>query len=326
MSAQVAVIGSFVQDLAFKVASFPAPGETRIGTFFTGPGGKGSNQAVASHRQGVPTLFIGAIGDDLFGSGYQAWASTEGLPTALLVVPEKPTGAASIVVNERAENAIVVALGANDALTPEHVTSILAAQQKVSVLLLQAESNLKAAEEALHYGRTRALFSIFNPAPINPGVTPELLAFADCVTPNETECAYLIEKFTGQRLERDVTLLSDEELKVALDHIPSSTIIVTVGSQGSILYQRRVAPGSIRSIGQGQILRIPSMPVTPVDTTGAGDAFNGGLAAGLVKFQGDLVQAIRYATVVAGLSTERAGTAPAMPSAEEVTKFSQFYS
>ena len=103
---------------------------------------------------------------------------------------------------------------------------------------------------------------------------------------------FLLEKLTGQRLEKDVTLLSDEELQRALEHIPAATIVVTVGSQGSILFQRRVAPGSIRSIGQGQILRIPSMPVTPVDTTGAGDAFNGGLAAGLVKFQGDLGQAM----------------------------------
>jgi len=326
MSAQVAVIGSFVQDLAFKVASFPSTGETRIGDFFTGPGGKGSNQAVASHRQGVPTLFIGAIGNDLFGHGYQAWTEAEGLPTALLVIENQPTGAASIVVNQNAENVIVVALGANDALTPEHVLSVLASQPNVSVLLLQAESNLKAAEEALHYARTKELFSIFNPAPINPGVSPELLAFADCITPNETECAYLLEKFTGHKLERDVTLLSDDELKAACEHLPAPTILITVGSQGSILYQRRVAPGKVRSINQGEILRIPSIPVTPIDTTGAGDAFNGGLAAGLVKFQGDLVQAIRYATVVAGLSTERPGTAPSMPTALDVQRFSQFYS
>jgi len=326
MSTQVAVIGSFVQDLAFKVLTFPAPGETRIGEFFTGPGGKGSNQAVASHRQGVPTLFIGAIGDDLFGAGYRDWTAKEGLPTSLLVVNEKPTGAASIVVNDKAENVIVVALGANDALTPEHVLSVLSAHPTVSVLLLQAESNLKAAEEALHYARTKGLFSIFNPAPINPGVTPELLAFADCITPNETECAYLLEKFTGVKVDKDIALLSDDELKAACEHLPCSTILITIGSQGSILYQRRVAPGKIRSINQGEVLRTPSLPVTPIDTTGAGDAFNGGLAAGLVTFGGDLPQAIRYATVVAGLSTERAGTAPAMPSADDVRKFSQFYS
>jgi len=326
MSASVAVIGSFVQDLAFKVATFPSTGETRIGEFFTGPGGKGSNQAVAAHRQGVPTLFVGAIGNDLFGHGYREWTEHEGLPTALLVVKDKPTGAASIVVNERAENAIVVALGANDALTSEHVVSVLSAQPSVQVLLLQAESNLKAAEDALHYGRTKGLFSIFNPAPINPGVTPELLAFADCITPNETEAAYLLERFTGQRPEKDLNLLSDDELRALCEHLPSPTVLITVGSQGSILFQRRVAPGKIRSINQGEILRIPSIPVTPVDTTGAGDAFNGGLAAGIVKFQGDLPQAIRYATVVAGLSTERAGTAPSMPTAAEVQRFSQFYS
>ena len=326
MKPQVAVIGSFVQDLAFKVATFPATGETRIGDFFTGPGGKGSNQAVAAHRQGVPTLFIGAIGDDLFGHGYREWTEREGLPTALLVINDKPTGAASIIVNQNAENAIVVALGANDALTPEHVLSVLSNQPNLSVLLLQAESNLKAAEEALHLACTKGLFSIFNPAPINPGVTPELLAFADCITPNETECAYLLEKFTGTKSAKDVTLLSDDELKAACEHLPCATILITVGSQGSILYQRRVATGAVRSIKQGEILRVPSMPVTPVDTTGAGDAFNGGLAAGIVKFQGDLPQAIRYATVVAGLSTERPGTAPAMPTAEEVKRFSQFYS
>ncbi len=326
MSARVAVIGSFVQDLAFKVATFPSTGETRIGEFLTGPGGKGSNQAVAAHRQGVPTLFIGAIGNDLFGHGYREWTEHEGLPTALLVVEDKPTGAASIVVNEHAENAIVVALGANDALTSDHVTSILSAQPNVQVLLLQAESNLKAAEDTLHYGRTKGLFSIFNPAPINPGVSPELLAFADCITPNETEAAYLLEKFTGHRLEKDITLLSDDELKALCEHLPSPTVLITVGSQGSILFQRRVASGKVRSINQGEILRIPSIPVTPVDTTGAGDAFNGGLAAGIVKFQGDLPQAIRYATVVAGLSTERGGTAPSMPTAADVQRFSQFYS
>jgi len=323
---RIAVIGSFVQDLAFRVSAFPAPGETRIGTFFTGPGGKGSNQAVAAHRQGVPTIFVGAIGNDIFGASYRDWSEQEGLATALLVLDGASTGAASIVVNDQAENSIVVALGANDALSPEHVTSTLSAHPEISVLLLQAESSLKSAEEALHYARTQGLFSIFNPAPINPDISPELVAFADCITPNETECAFLLEKFTGQPCPTGVALLSDDELRTACEHLPCSTILITVGSQGSILYQRRVAPGAVRSITQGEVLRIPSMPATPVDTTGAGDAFNGGLAAGIVKFQGDLIQAVRYATVVAGLSTERSGTAAAMPSAEEVARFSQFYS
>jgi ribokinase len=326
MSNHVAVIGSFVQDLAFKVETFPATGETRIGTFFTGPGGKGSNQAVACHRQGVATTFIGAIGEDLLGAGYREWSTKEGLSTQLLVVPTLPTGAASIVVNKMAENAIVVALGANDALTPEHVLQAMRKEPALKVALLQAESNLEAAHAALSHARERGLFSILNPAPINPDVTQNLLSLADCITPNETECAYLLHKFAGTPAGTDVTTLSDADLRSVCDKFPSPTVLITVGSQGSILYQRDVPPSWLSGVEKGTFVRIPALKVNPIDTTGAGDAFNGGLAAGLIRFNGDIIRAIRYATVVAGLSTERPGTAPAMPSRREVEAHAEFYS
>jgi ribokinase len=326
MSNTVAVIGSFVQDLAFKVETFPATGETRIGTFLTGPGGKGSNQAVACHRQEVATTFIGAIGDDLLGAGYAKWSKEEGLATHLLVVPTQPTGAASIVVNKKAENAIVVALGANDALTPEHVLQALKKESKLKLALLQAESNLDAAHTALSHARERGLFSILNPAPINPDVTLELLSLADCITPNETECSYLLSKFAGAAQGTDVLQLSDADLRSLCDRFPSPTVLITVGSQGSILYQRDVPSPWLRGVQKGTFARIPALAVKPVDTTGAGDAFNGGLAAGLIHFDGDILRAIRYATVVAGLSTERPGTAPAMPSRKEVEVHAEFYS
>jgi ribokinase len=325
MNARLAVIGSFVQDLAFTVGKFPAPGQTIIGNFFTGPGGKGSNQAVAAHRQNVPTVFIGCVGNDLFGHGYQEWCSQEGLSIQLLIDSDAPTGAASIVINEKAENAIVVALGANDALTSDHVLKVLARESDISVMLLQAESNLTAAESALAYARKKGMTSILNPAPINPGVRSSLLALADYITPNETELSFLLQHIAGVACNEDFAKLSDQSIREVCEHLPNTSVIMTLGANGSILYQREeLAPG-IRGVARGEVLRIPAVQVRPVDTTGAGDAFNGGLAAGLVKFNGDLPQAIRYATVVAGLSTEKMGTAPAMPTEEEVSKHQSFY-
>lgn len=324
-NARIAVLGSFVQDLAFSVDSFPQPGATRIGRFFTGPGGKGSNQAVAAHRQGVETLFIGAVGDDLFGQGYKEWSSREGLSTSLETLRDYPTGAASIVVNARAENAIVVALGANEHLTPTHTITALNSIANPSVLLLQAESSLESAEAALRWARERGVLSIFNPAPINPDMSIELLTLADCITPNETEAAYLLERVSGRTYSEDFTKLSDQSIREICEPLPSATIVLTLGGAGSLLYQRGEPHKAIRGVRKGEVVRTESLSVNAIDTTGAGDAFNGGLAAGLARFEGDVRKALRYATVVAGLSTTRPGTAPAMPHFNEVEDYKTFY-
>jgi ribokinase len=325
MTARLAVIGSFVQDLAFTVGDFPAAGQTIIGGFFTGPGGKGSNQAVAAHRQKVPTVFIGCVGEDIFASGYREWCAKEALPIQLLTAKGVPTGAASIVINKSAENAIVVALGANDALTPEHVLSVLKTESALSVILLQAESNLSAAEAALAYARDKGLTSILNPAPINPGVTTKLIGLADYITPNETESAFILKHLANVECKEDFTKLSDESIREVAAHLPSPAVLMTLGASGSILYQKDAPRAGIRGVKKGEVIRTPALSVKPIDTTGAGDAFNGGLAAGLVTFEGDLRRAIRYATVVAALSTEKMGTAPAMPTASEVARHEKFY-
>jgi len=324
-AARVAVVGSFVQDLAFKVPLFPAPGETRIGTFFTGPGGKGSNQAVACHRQNAPTVFIGAIGEDLFGNGYAEWASREKLPVELQRTTTA-TGAASVVINQEAQNLIVVALGANDDLSPLHVLSALNRQENLSVILLQAESNLEATKAALEHAQKRGAISILNPAPINPGLTSELLALADIITPNETEAAFLAKHVTGEERHIDVTALDDETIIALCKRFPSSTTLITLGANGSLLYQASTPHPNSKYTQKEDFVRIPALPgVTPVDTTGAGDAFNGGFAAGLVHFDGDIKRAIKYATVVAGLSTQREGTSPAMPTRAEVERHADFF-
>jgi ribokinase len=270
-------------------------------------------------------VFIGCVGEDLFAHGYREWCKGEQLPIRLLTSTEAPTGAASIVINERAENVIVVALGANDALTPEHVLNALHQEPSLSVVLLQAESNLKAAEAALTYARQKGITSILNPAPINPGVTPSLLSLSNYITPNETELSFLLEHSAGVSCKEDFTKLSDESIREICDHLPPTSALITLGAHGSILYQREALPPGITGVSRGEVLRTPAVQVKPIDTTGAGDAFNGGLAAGLIKCDGNLPQAIRYATVVAGLSTERMGTAPAMPTEHEVLKHQSFY-
>lgn len=325
MDAAVAVVGSFVQDLAFRVGEFPESGQTIIGRFFTGPGGKGSNQAVACHRQGTPTIFVGAVGDDIFAAGYREWCKGEGLPIKLQTISGQTSGAASIVVNERAHNAIVVALGANDQMTSEHVLGALSGQRDLRVVLLQAESNLQAAESALQYARQHEIVSVFNPAPINPGVTSALLELADIITPNETELAFLLEVATGRKFSEDVSKLSDDSIRELCAFVPSSAVLITLGESGSLYYQRATPHGRLKNVRLGDIVRTPAISVNALDTTGAGDAFNGGFASGLVRFDGDLRKAIRYATVVAGLSTEKFGTAPAMPRRVDVEKRESFY-
>jgi ribokinase len=325
ITTQVAVVGSFVQDLAFKVQQFPAAGETRIGEFFSGPGGKGSNQAVACHRQGVGTLFVGAVGSDLFGDGFRQWAANEQLPVDLLNA-DAPTGAASIVINSEAQNLIVVALGANAHLTPKHVLAALSRNRDLMVVVLQAESNLEAAGAALEYAQRAQILSLFNPAPINPGIAAEMVAYADIITPNETEAAFLAQHILGEKRAVDIMALDDESLVALCSQLPSKATLITLGASGSVFYQRSVTQEKFRGVKSGELIRTPVVSgILPVDTTGAGDAFNGGLAAGLVYFDGDIRRSIKYATVVAGLSTQRNGTAPAMPTRAEVEEYRYFY-
>jgi len=153
----------------------------------------------------------------------------------------------------------------------------------------------------------------------------QLLELADYITPNETECAFLLKHLATIDCREDFTKLSDDSIREIASHLPSPALLVTLGASGSILYQREEPRAGISGVAKGEVIRTPALAVKPIDTTGAGDAFNGGLAAGLVKFQGNLPQAIRYATVVAGLSTEKMGTAPAMPTASEVSQHEKFY-
>lgn len=307
----VTVVGSFNQDLTFFSDSFPAPGETRIGHFQAGPGGKGFNQAVACQRAGARVVFVGAVGKDSFADDMQTFAASEGLNLELEICDHEPTGAAGIVVNKQAENLIVVALGANNQLSRQHVLKVLPQLTTSKVLLCQVESNLDATLAALSFGQQRNIVTVLNPAPINDGLSLELLSHADILTPNETEFVFLMQHVFGQSVPEDFWQYPDEQLHEYCKQVPVATVILTLGKQGCFVSQN---PSS----GQAGYFRVPAITVDTVDTTGAGDAFNGGLATGLVRYNQDLHKAVEFASVVAGLSTTKIGTAPAMPYPNEI--------
>ncbi len=164
--------------------------------------------------------------------------------------------------------------------------------------------------------------TILNPAPINHGLSIEILKQADIVTPNETEFAFLLQKLFGIDLGENYWQRSDEELHALCRKCEVPTVVLTLGRQGCFVsHQEERDPnhhGARRISDSHKFYRVPALSLTPLDTTGAGDAFTGGLAAGILYFPGEFRKAVRYATVVAGLSTLKQGTAPAMPKRKDV--------
>ena len=323
-TADVVVVGSFVQDLAFYAETFPKPGESRIGRFAPGPGGKGFNQAIASHRLGASTLFVGAVGADSFGESARTFAAEQGMPVDLVVCEDQRSGVSSIVVDASAQNIIVVDLGANRALPPSEIDARHEMLASSRVVLCQAESNLAATARALKQGREAGATTVLNPAPINDEVDASLISLADVVTPNETEFAFLMAHLRGRTLADEYWLSSDEEVHAWCGELGSPTVVLTLGDQGCFVSHHRAhATGGHRFLGSDESpwARVHAADVHAVDTTGAGDAFSGALAAGLASAEGDFLAAVRFANTAAGLSTTQPGTAPAMPNRGAVEAF-----
>jgi ribokinase len=309
MKADIVVVGSFVQDLVFAVQAFPKPGETILAEFLTGPGGKGSNQAIAACRTGVSTAFVGAVGKDAFADAVTVFYQTEGLQAYLAKYPDSFTGAAGIQVNAEGQNSITVAMGANALLQPGDIPDGLIEQSRI--VTGQFESNFAATLSAFQRARHAGVLTVLNPAPMRADFPREILAFTDVLIPNETELVALahlmpelgLADFSEEKLQN----LSDQELHDALRrfHIPG--VVVTLGNRGSFLstkqgYQRIAAISGIQT----------------VDTTGAGDAFVGSFSSGLVQFDMDYQRAVHYGNLVAGLSVTRTGAALAMPHKQEI--------
>ncbi|MGH8171719.1 MAG: ribokinase [Rhodanobacteraceae bacterium] len=318
MRADVVVVGSFVQDHAWLTDRFPETGETRRALGFnSGPGGKGFNQAVACLRQGVATMFIGAIGDDHLGAIAQEFARRERLPCRWQIRNDVPTAASSIVVDRTGANLLVVNLAANEHLDPDFVRAQADAFDGARILLLQLENNLDAIRAALALGRERGLLRVLNPAPVHPDLDAELLEQCDLVTPNETEFALLIERISGQRVAAtSLHRLADAELHALARKLGVPDVVITLGANGCFVSHGEAS--GLRA-GAPAFYRLAPEKVRAIDSTGAGDAFSGSLVAALIRFAGrPFRDAVAHANRVAAMSTETVGTAPAMPRFDEV--------
>ncbi|MGY0634607.1 ribokinase [Luteimonas sp. A478] len=315
-SARVTVVGSFNVDHVWHAPRLPRPGETLAGEYTTGPGGKGFNQAVAARRAGAATSFICALGDDAGGTMARDLAATDGIDLHVLQA-DAPTGTAGIYTDVAGRNSIVMGPGANAALDVSFVRAQDAILRSARVVLAQLESPPASILAALLGVRAGGGLAMLNPAPANAPVSAELLAASDLITPNETEFSALLQAHGHGAVEPD----SIAGLQPAALHalcralLPHGSVVVTLGEMGAFVSH---PPGRLHGDVDSHYL-VPAQRVATVDTTGAGDAFNGSLAAGLASSDGQpFAVHVRFAACFAALSTERAGAAAAMPAAEQV--------
>jgi ribokinase len=292
------VVGSSNVDLIFRAPRMPRPGETLQGSDFRKVfGGKGANQAVTAARLGARVSFVARLGNDSFGEEMLASLRAEQLDSTHVKFDEsRPTGVAGILVDDAAENCIVVVPGGNAALSPLDVREAARAIEAADLLLGQLEVPLESTLEAFRIARAAGVRTILTPAPAEP-LPDELYQLTDLLIPNESELARLIGS---------VAASSDDFLRFAsaLRERGAKTVIVTLGERGALLVD---ADGPTP---------IPPVAVDAVDTTGAGDAFTGGLAV----FLGEgfsLREAARRASLVAALTVTRHGTQTAFPTRHE---------
>ena len=298
---KIVVLGSYVADVAFRAARLPAWGETLMGSGFAlGPGGKGSNQAVAAARAGASVQMISRLGDDAFGRlARETWAA-DGIDASLVGSCAVATGAAAILIDEaRGENAIIVVPGACFTLTAADVDAAGGAIRSAGVLLTQLELPLGTVERGLRLARSAGALTILNPAPAQ-ALGDEMLGLVDFLIPNESEAALL----TGQPVE---SVAQAESAARALRRRGARCVIVTLGARGALVCAEGAEALLVGAFNAGAV----------VETTGAGDAFCGGFAAALSEGRSAL-EAVRFGCATAGISVTRAGTAPSMPRREEI--------
>ena len=282
-----------------KVARLPGSGETLLASGYRVDfGGKGSNQAVGCARLGARVSFVAKIGNDSFGQMALQLYRDEGVDTSfVLQSAAAPTGVGFIVVEaSTGKNCIVLDPGANELLTAADV-SRCAASAPPSVVLTQLEIPVEAAEAALAIGRASRAITVLNPAPVRP-LPARVLQLVDVLTPNEVEAQVLTGRTPGSRVP-------PEELGRELLRLGVKSVIMTLGENGALL------------LAGSHTRHFPAMPMQAVDTTGAGDAFNAGLAAALAC-GATLEDAVELAIVAGGLAVTKEGVVPSLPTSAEV--------
>jgi ribokinase len=302
MKKNVVVVGSINVDLTIKTGTLPRPGETIIGgTFTTGAGGKGANQAIAAVRAGADVSFIARVGTDSYGQDSVKHLSAEGIDTSHVIHDEQsPTGVAFILVDAHGENSIVVASGANARLSTLDIENVNAAIRTAGVLLVQLESPLEAVQQAIRCASQGDTLVIVNPAP-GQHLSCSWFKDVDVLTPNKIEA----EMLTGMKITDDASLVA--AARMILDFgIP--TVIVTLGKQGVLL-----------ATADGTKL-LPAYAVNAIDSTGAGDVFSGSLASFLAEGM-PIEKAVRKAIASASISVTRMGAQTSAPTRTEIEHF-----
>lgn len=296
----IVILGIFVADTAYRAERQPKMGETILGTSFVlGPGGKGSNQAVAAAMAGGQVHFITRLGNDAFADIAQATWGRAGVKPEVTVDHDSYTGAAYIFIeNATGNNAIIVSPGAAGRVSVEDVEAKRDLIASAAVFVTQLEQPIPAALRGLQIARAAGVTTILNPAPA-ASLSDEMLALCDYVTPNESEA----EALTGLPV---TTVAEAEAAADALMARGVGAVIITLGGNGA-LYRDKTRSVHVPVISAGPV----------VETTGAGDAFNGGFTVALSEGR-DVVDAVRFGCATAGISVTRPGTAPAMPSRVEI--------
>jgi ribokinase len=315
--ADVVVVGSYNHDHVWRTEQFPVPGETRLGTFDCGPGGKGFNQAVAAARQGARTAFVVALGNDPIGDAVLALAAADAIQTQAERHDDAATGTAAILLDQSGQNLIVVGPGANARLSVAHVEAQANLIGTARVLITQHEVNPAATRRALELARASGTLTLHNPAPPLADEDGSLLDRIDLLTPNETEFAHLLARSAGETIAATALAeLDHARLHALCRRLGVPTVVLTLGARGAFVSH---AADETRG-DDAPYYRVAAETVRVHDTTGAGDAFSGALAAALsLDRNAPFAIAVRHAGRVAALAVEAAGAANAMPTRAAVT-------
>ncbi|MFW9939887.1 MAG: ribokinase [Candidatus Thorarchaeota archaeon] len=305
----VLIIGSSNMDLNIYSKRFPNPGETVTGgTFKQFLGGKGANQAVAAVRSGANTVFIGKIGMDFFGNQMISQLSRENIDISHIIRDkEEASGVAFILIDNKGENMISVAPGANFRLSEEEIKTKAEVIKNASSLVVQMEIPIETIEEIFKIALKGDVIKILNPAPLKP-IPLEILEKVDIIIPNEGELYQLhsflnLPKLTGEG-KLKITQASRELAKLGIKNV-----ITTLGKKGSIIYLG----------AEDKFIEIPAPKVNVVDTVGAGDCFIGVLASKLCQGE-SIINSVQYSTIAASIAVTRKGAQDSMPYINEIEK------
>ncbi len=303
MSPSIVVMGSINIDHVLGMPRFPVPGETIIATDYKVVlGGKGANQAVAAARFGADVKMIAAVGCDTEAKRIKQLLSQDGIEVTSIVEVDEQTGCAMVYVNAEGQNQIVIYPGANHQVTPNIIEQNSMHIAKADALLVQLETPVASVECALKIAQQHKVMTVLNPAPAH-SLTDQMLAMVDCLTPNETEAEALtgIKIGTSSDALKAANVLHDKGIK---------NVLITLGEKGAWVSEN------------GKSALIEGFKVQSIDTTAAGDTFNGVFLTALLSGEA-LQQAVRFAHAAAAITVTRHGAHPAIPWRSEVSQFLQ---